>query len=159
MKTITQILIFITIFGSSLIADERFMKIDAYHVTVVKKVLSWSAVYDTESNLIWEVRMDQNNIASKSWLDAANYCETLVHANKEDWRLPNRSELKSIMDYANSGGVINSDYLPGNSKKNNFWSSTTQVENRAWYLNNQTGLIYYADKSSLYNVMCVRGGL
>ena len=50
---------------------------------------------DTRSKLMWHPQF-----VSKKWKDALAYCENLKYAGFEDWRLPNRNELKSLVDYS-----------------------------------------------------------
>ena len=47
-----------------------------------------------------------------NWEEALSYCENLTLGGYEDWRLPNRIELQSIVDYGTSGPAINTDYFP-----------------------------------------------
>ncbi|MDH5721217.1 MAG: DUF1566 domain-containing protein, partial [Spirochaetia bacterium] len=63
-------------------------------------------VTDYTTNLVWQkCSMGQTNDASCSgsattatWFNAINYCEGLTLGGKTDWRLPNVTELESIVD-------------------------------------------------------------
>ena len=53
-------------------------------------------ITDTSTGLMW-----QNATASGtySWREALAYCENLTWAGHSDWRLPNRNELQSLINY------------------------------------------------------------
>ena len=54
------------------------------------------------------------------------YCEnlTLPAGGYSDWRLPNRNELQSIVDYSRYNPAIDTTYFPG-TVASYYWSSTT----------------------------------
>ena len=57
-------------------------------------------VTDSETNLQWQDAYKNNgdNVKSGSFVEATQYCENLALADKQDWRLPTRAELLSIVD-------------------------------------------------------------
>jgi hypothetical protein len=87
-----------------------------------------------------------------------------------DWRMPNRRELESIIDFENVNpavpGVFNSTCAPGCSVTtcscitltNSYWTSTTysQLPAAAWVVNFSVGNIFADIKSSDYYVRAVR---
>ena len=72
------------------------------------------------------------------WLDALSYCEGLIYATYDNWRLPNVRELESIVDYSvdtngKTDPTINSAFL--NTKNSVYWTSTTmQTTTNAWII-------------------------
>ncbi|MCP4217629.1 MAG: DUF1566 domain-containing protein, partial [bacterium] len=76
-------------------------------------------VTDAETGLMWL----QTTSGPFSWEDALNYCENGAWANYEDWRLPNRNELQSLVDYSVSNPSIDTDYFP-DTEASRYWSST-----------------------------------
>lgn len=56
-------------------------------------------ITDRATGLMW---MQDDSGSPYDWQDALSYAENLVHAEHEDWRLPNAKELQSIVDYARS---------------------------------------------------------
>jgi len=78
-----------------------------------------------------------------------------------DWRLPNRKELRSIVDYSipYPEPTINTAYFP-DTAASWYWSSTTYADNTgsAWVVNfgNGYGNVYYKRNSNY--VRAVRGG-
>ena len=112
---------------------------------------------DSVTNLQWQD--DDASIAtSKSWTDAIAYCEALELGGKTDWRLPNKNELISIVDYTKSSEV----FLNGFTKVSNsrFWSSTTYADDdSAWHVGFGDGRANVDSKYYGYSVRCVRAGL
>lgn len=78
-------------------------------------------VYDSDANLTWQ---DNAIVALQTlnWQAATDYCDTLVFAGRDDWRLPDINELRSIVD----------DVLPINPAfsylyQGSYWSSSTET--------------------------------
>ena len=116
-------------------------------------------VTDTKTGLMWL----KESHGTVDWEAAINYCETLSSANHDDWRLPNRNELQSLVDYSKSKPAIDTALFP-DTHSSNYWSSTTQafLTTQAWFVNFDSGLLDYYDKSDTfysYYVRPVRGGL
>jgi Protein of unknown function (DUF1566) len=78
-------------------------------------------VTDNASKLVWQVtELDET---SRNWQEALDYCETLSHAGKEDWRLPSIKELATLVDEAATvAPAIRAEY--GASAPPQYWSST-----------------------------------
>ena len=57
-----------------------------------------------------------------TWQQALAYCEDLDLAGHTDWRLPDRNELQSIVDYSRSDPAIDPLF---STVASNYWSSTT----------------------------------
>ena len=107
-------------------------------------------VTDNSTGLVWQ----QAETSEKSWEAALSYCENLTYAGYSDWRLPNKNELISLIDYdSNSPASVFPDL-----SSNDFWSSTTSSENpnRAWYVGFSYGNVYYKDKKQKSRIRCVR---
>jgi len=77
--------------------------------------LLWTKCSMGENNL-----MDSSNDCSEvhgqySWYDANAACENLVHGGWSNWRLPDYSELFSLLDFGRTGinaSAINNTYFP-----------------------------------------------
>ncbi|MBF0238256.1 MAG: DUF1566 domain-containing protein [SAR324 cluster bacterium] len=76
-----------------------------------------------------------------------------------DWRLPNRNELQSLVDYSKSNPAIDTTAF-SNTNSSYYWSSTANAysTSNAWYVNFYNGYVYYGNKTYSYYVRCVRGG-
>ena len=70
-------------------------------------------VFDSSSNLFWQ----KDSAKAETWKDALNYCENLEYAGYSDWRLPNKNELVTLIDYSKivpeSGNSSSGGYYPG----------------------------------------------
>jgi hypothetical protein len=110
---------------------------------------------DSATNLQWQDD-DAVTTTSKDWSEAITYCENLELGDKLDWRLPNKNELISIVDYGKNSDV----FLDGFSKvsSNILWSSTTSA-NDAWSVDFKDGSLYKGFRFDNPFVRCVRGGL
>lgn len=115
---------------------------------------------DNKTGLVWVkdgASAACNNGASLTWEAALNFCEALNFAGYSDWRLPNRRELISIVDYSKSSPAINDTFFP-NTGVGLYWTSTTYLPNSAgaWRVSSD-GIVNYGGLSS-GNVRCVRAG-
>ncbi len=123
--------------------------------------MTWSnyIVIDKVTGLQWQDNTDIAFYPLGDWEEAINFCEnTLNLGGYTDWRMPNRNELLSIVDYGNFNPSINSVFVYTPAR--DFWSSSTYVEykNRAWYVDFKYGKSYSIEKSDKRHVRCVRGG-
>jgi hypothetical protein len=115
-------------------------------------------VTDTATGLMWQ----QGVVSGKNWQAALEYAEELSLAGYDDWRLPTRTELHTIVDYSLYNPAIDTAVFPGTlSFSEHYWSSTTYAGNDdyAWHFYFASGHIinpYY--KTVTYSVRSVRGG-
>ncbi len=114
-------------------------------------------VTDTITGLMWQ----QEEAGVMTWEAALAYCENLeLPAGKyTDWRLPNRNELQSLVDYSQYGPAIDIVRFP-EAKSSNYWSSTTFANSTdaACYVYFDYGYVGYNHKSLYYYVRAVRSG-
>ena len=112
------------------------------------------AVTDNNTELIWQ----QGEGGQKTWEDAISYCEGLSLAGYTDWRLPNKNELNSIIDYEIYHPAIDMNFFPG-AYGSAYWSSTTNAYDSptAWYVSFDYGGVSSYTKSGICYVRCVRG--
>lgn len=109
-------------------------------------------VADAISGLIWT----KNYSTGRNWQQALAYCEALEMAGANDWRLPNREELASLIDYSTSGPATRFPDCPSVA----FWTSTSSLylQSNAIYVDFSSADLYYHPKSSSHLARCVRGG-
>lgn len=112
-------------------------------------------VSDPDTGLIWQ----QDGSALENWDDAVACIEDLnadVYLGYDDWRLPTRNELQSLLDY----GYANPATSFPNIGSVGYWSSTTLSGDTdlAWEVHFQYGDAYARNKASNYYVRAVRGG-
>jgi len=119
-------------------------------------------ITDTSTGLMWEVKTDDGGPRDKdnayTWQEALAYCENLILAEHDDWRLPNRNEMQSIMDYNRYGPSI--DTLFPFIRPSSNWSSNTNADNpiNAWIVNFYNGDVSSIGKGGDCYVHAVRGG-
>lgn len=88
-------------------------------------------VTDTATGLMWNIW----NRDYLSWELAISYCVNGQWAGYDDWRLPNRNELQSLVDYSHYNPSIDTSFFPAMIEflDSSFWSSTTYPgTGRAW---------------------------
>jgi hypothetical protein len=74
-------------------------------------------VKDSATNLVWQ----KGYAAELNWKAALAYCANLNYAGYTDWRLPNKNELLSLVDYEKTTKPIS--MFPGD-EGDYFWTST-----------------------------------
>ena len=113
-------------------------------------------VEDSTTGLMWQGTLQTN----KTWQESLDYCENLTYAGYSDWRVPNRNEITSLVNYGLSSPA--SDFpsmIPAETTSNWFKSSTTTASSlsKNWSLYAPNGAIREnSNKSTANNVRCVR---
>ena len=126
-------------------------------------------VTDTNTDLMWQqCNYGQSwsppectgDVATRSWDQALAYVQelnTTHYLGYEDWRLPTRNELQSIVNY--------SIYFPAttfpNTVVSDYWSSTISAyaSDNAWGVHFYSGYVGYYGKDIYGYVRAVRGGV
>jgi len=117
-------------------------------------------VTDNATGLMWQQATAPGTYI---WEEALVYCEGLELAGYSDWRLPNRNELQSIVDYSTYSPSIDTTFFPG-TEVSGYWSSTTDAYNTscAWFVSffhgNLRGNMPNFNKSNYSYVRAVRAG-
>ena len=80
-------------FSFACVSGEEYGKPGEYEVRTAggKEV-----VFDPSTNLLWQ----KGSVPANSWKDALAYCQNLEYAGYSDWRLPNKNELLTLVDYS-----------------------------------------------------------
>ena len=107
-------------------------------------------VTDTKTGLVWQ-KTYQNG---KTWQQALKYCEDSTYAGYSDWRLPNKNELASLVNYKKYNPASDFPDMPSQG----FWSSSTWGNgNDDWIVFFKDGVIGDNDKKiTSYYIRCVR---
>ena len=118
---------------------------------------------DNVTGLVWASYGDQTgcNFGNQTdWPSAIDWADALSFAEYSDWRMPNRTEINSIVNCGNYDPAINSMYFP-NTQSDEYWSSTTfkADTDNAWFVNFTDGNVSNAVKTDSYYVRPVRGGI
>ena len=88
-------------------------------------------ITDHLTSLIW--LKHANCTGRMTWNEALNYCNNLASgscglgddSSAGDWRLPNRKELLSLIDYARCGPALPQGHPFDNVQSSVYWSATT----------------------------------
>jgi len=122
---------------------------------------SSGVVADSATGLAWQDDYGDNagEIKSATWQEALVYCEELSLGGKDDWRLPNIKELRSITDKSKYNPAIDSVFTNVTSTST-YWSSTTFASNSSNALGVyfEYGNDFDSSKTDELYVQCVRGG-
>jgi hypothetical protein len=121
-------------------------------------------VTDNLTGLMW-TRNANLPAAQRTWLQALDDANTLVLCGFDDWRLPNRKELRSLINYslANNAATLNTLGF-SNVQSNLYWSSSTYVPTtdplaaNAWVASMRDGDVAFFDKTGSHFVWPVRAG-
>jgi hypothetical protein len=98
------------------------------------------------------------NPQQRVWEDAGQYCACLDLGGYDDWRLPSRMELVSLVDYRRQEPTIDVAVFP-DTPVTWFWSSSLVAGEPlvAWYLSFMDGNTHEGDRDRTYAARCVRG--
>jgi hypothetical protein len=104
-------------------------------------------ITDHATGLIW--LKNANPFGSKSWIEALSLCANLASgqagltdgSTAGQWRLPNRKELMSLMDFGQFKPALPVKHPFQNVQLGNYWSSTSYAGQaaRAWYVDIKSG--------------------
>lgn len=123
--------------------------------------LSPLVVEDRLTGLIWTKSGSQFEFPV-SWEESLALVDTM-NGNHEfgrcDWRLPNRRELRSLVDHAMKKPALPGDHLFVDVNLGWYWTSTTAARNSAyaWYLHFEGGRMFYGKKTDFSWVWPVAG--
>lgn len=81
-------------------------------------------VTDQVTNLMWKQETDGNK---RDWEGSIQYCEDLVFADYDDWKLPSNKELSSTVDLGRQKPAIDIRFFPDTDYKAYYWSRTPET--------------------------------
>lgn len=118
-------------------------------------------VEDRATGLLWSA--DANLFTfPMNWqegLDAVRRMRKEKALGRDDWRLPNRRELRSLVSHQAKKPALPHDHPFQNVFLGWYWSSTTSAvaPGYAWYVHMEGGRMFYGKKDSQYLVWPVSG--
>jgi hypothetical protein len=117
--------------------------------------LEASTFTDKDTGLMWQDTKDVTE-SPTTYDDAIRYCEELPLGDYDDWRLPNITELKSIVDYTKHNPAIKDGFK--NIASDFYWASSPRVSDSsgAWDVYFGYGDSSLGGKSNSRLVRCVR---
>lgn len=97
-----------------------------------------------------------------SWQEGLDHVEELRRQcalGRDDWRLPNRRELRSLIDHSQKMPALPRKYPFVHAAIGWYWTSTTAaIETRyAWYLHLEGGRMFYGNKQEYHWILPVAG--
>jgi hypothetical protein len=123
-------------------------------------------VTDNLTGLVW--LKNANCFGTMNWTTALNGANTLASGScglsdgstAGDWRLPNRKELRSLIDYSRANLALPNGHPFTNAQSDWYWSSTTLAGHTdyAWYVYMWFGYVYFDRKDTNGYVWPVRSG-
>jgi hypothetical protein len=136
------------------VRGERFAA--SYEVSGNAKV--GATVRDRTTGLVWQ----QQALASlQTSAQASSYCDDLVLASFDDWRVPSIKELQLVIDESKYDPALDVSLFPGGdlAAESQFWSSSPSAYSArpgTWALDVKSGLIAPVARDTPLNVRCVR---
>jgi Protein of unknown function (DUF1566) len=117
-------------------------------------VSSGDVVVDRVTGLMWQRAV---GLESYGWDQANAYCDCSTTGAHDDWRLPTRIELLSIVDFTKGDPAIDGNAFPS-APSDYFWTSSSVAgsPDAAWYLYFFDGNTHSMGKDTAYRVRCVR---
>ena len=97
------------------------------------------------------------------WVSALLAAQSSTVGGFVDWRLPNRKELETLIEFSCFYPAINETFFPGEmlfTASTRTWTSTTLATDAslAWFVDFYNGYVDNVVKSSSYPIRLVRGG-
>ena len=116
---------------------------------------SADVVADRVTGLMWQRNLEDKLVTLP---EARAQCEQVSLAGHDDWRLPSRVDLVSIIDLSRTEPAINVTAFPA-TPSNWFWSSSSVGEDpqAGWYVYFYFGYPKTDLASNQFSVRCVRG--
>ena len=135
------------------------------------------AVVDINTGLMWQKEDNDSEYGEKffyDWYQASgtyheyhnpdrqSVCGALRAEGYQDWRLPTKKELLTVVNYLTPsvGPLISTDFFPS-ARQSLYWTSTTTAlypTSYAWYVDFYSGNTYWRFMTNEASVRCVRGG-
>ncbi len=112
----------------------------------------YGIVTDPDTGNTW---LEAQGGSKHSWEEAFTYCEELETGNMDNWRLPTKAELESLVDYNKTTPAINENFT---CQPSFYWSSIAHKGNidYAWGVYCLDGADHWLHKSNNYYVRCIQ---
>lgn len=107
----------------------------------------------------WDGAACTGTATPMSWAAALAAAETHVQDGHDDWRVPNRNELASIIEDRCFAPALNAAAFPA-APADSYWTASpvTEAFEQAWRVDFVDGVIEAAPTAGLHVVRLVRGG-
>ena len=114
-------------------------------------------VIDKTTGLMWQDNIDTKTI-KKNRKDAKQYCRSLVFGGYDDWYLPRKKQLQSIVDKKKRNPAIREGFR--NVQTYHYWTSSPNISRNVINVFNidfKNGQTYHTNKEGKCHVRFVRG--
>ena len=81
----------------------------------------WVATLNDKEQPYWVYKIKE----TVEWEEALQYCENLVFAGHDDWKLPSNKEQVSMVDYRKMKPALDETFFPNTDYKAFYWSPRT----------------------------------
>ncbi len=111
-------------------------------------------ITDKKTNLTWQ----KGEQGIMRWEIARKFCDNMKLAGYDDWRMPSKKELISLVERNMFNPCIDRRFFP-DTKPSDYWTTsqgTVSIGSAAWLINFGYGDSHYFNKSNEYMVRCVR---
>ena len=133
-------------FGGS--GDERYERKDKSFVRDAKQ----EVVQDTKNSKMYSDGKTSNRM---HFYAAWEYCQTMNHAGHNDWRVPSKDELRTLLELSRRSVTVKHAFK--NVIEEKYWSSTEdRYSTKSWYFDFDLGRYSTDRNSKMYRTMCVR---
>jgi len=107
---------------------------------------------DLETGLVWQ---QADSGTGMNWTDAKVHCENLTLAGRNDWRLPDRNQLQSIVS---PEWVPTIDPVFATTQTAHYWTSVENQDTCAWTVSFLDGRVSNGFfRTEVFLVRCVSG--
>lgn len=146
------------------VGNPRVAPNDRY--TATEPVLGQRVVTDSATGLMWKGCSEgqsgsacTGSATTHTWTEALALASVAMHAGFGDWRLPNREELRTLVETGCHSPSINTVAFPV-ALADSYWSATTNASNvsSVWLVSFADGELSTNSKRSDQRVRLVRGG-
>ena len=107
-------------------------------------------VIDSSTGFVWK----KTPVAELTWFQALAYCENLEYGGYDDWRLPNKNELVSLLDYDNEQTPFTD--FPANVNGEFWTTSSIDSGSRVGDINLTNGTYNVPTKHEHKYTLCLR---
>lgn len=117
--------------------------------------LGADTVSDSITKLTWVKNAGTDML---KWMDARRFCADLQRGGYDDWRLPSKSELESLVKDTAQHPAIDREAFADTPPEGGYWSATPNAENPdfAWMVSFSIGYSSADQITQPYYTRCVR---